>query len=73
MKKIYKCFRCQDEIYFDSNTKSQTGKLIPLDLITNLPHDCSKSIFKVRKNRVSNEIMELEERETERTRRISYD
>jgi len=73
VKKIYKCFRCQEEIYFDNNTKSQTDKPIPLDPITNLPHDCSKSNFKSRKKTVSNEIMELEKREIERIRRISYD
>jgi hypothetical protein len=73
MKKIYMCFRCQEEIYLDPNTKSRTGKPIPLDPITNLPHDCPKKPFFKPRKTVGSEIMELEERESERIQRISYD
>jgi hypothetical protein len=31
---------CGQEIYFDSNNKSQSGKWIPLDKDTGLPHQC---------------------------------
>jgi len=73
VKKIYRCNRCNEEIYFDSNMKSQSDKAIPLDPITKLPHDCSKSTFKPRKKSVANEIMDLEQRENERVTRIKYD
>ena len=31
---------CGQEIYFDANNKSQSGKWIPLDKDTGLPHQC---------------------------------
>lgn len=31
---------CGQEIYFDANTKSQSGKWIPLDKDTGMPHQC---------------------------------
>jgi hypothetical protein len=31
---------CGHDIYFDSNNKSQSGKYIPLDKDTGLPHQC---------------------------------
>jgi hypothetical protein len=31
---------CGQEIYFDPNNKSQSGKFIPLDKDTGLPHQC---------------------------------
>jgi hypothetical protein len=31
---------CGQEIYFDANNKSQSGKYIPLDKDTGLPHQC---------------------------------
>ena len=31
---------CGNEIYFDANNKSQSGKWIPLDKETGLPHQC---------------------------------
>ena len=31
---------CGQEIYFDANNKSQSGKFIPLDKDTGLPHQC---------------------------------
>ncbi|MFL6358753.1 MAG: hypothetical protein ACJ72V_05345, partial [Nitrososphaeraceae archaeon] len=31
---------CGSEIYFDANSKSQSGKFIPLDKYTGLPHQC---------------------------------
>ncbi len=73
MKKSTKpCIKCGEEIYFDDHKKSTNGKWIPIDAVTNEPHDCSKSSFKTRKT-VSDEIIDLEERETERIRRISYE
>ena len=73
MKKIYRCNRCNEEIYFDSDTKSPSGKAIPLDPITNRSHDCSKSAFKPRKKSVADEIVDLEQRENERVGGIKYD
>jgi hypothetical protein len=31
---------CGQEIYFDANSKSQSGKFIPLDRDTGEPHQC---------------------------------
>jgi hypothetical protein len=31
---------CGPEIYFNANNKSQSGKWIPLDKDTGLPHQC---------------------------------
>jgi hypothetical protein len=31
---------CGQEIYFDANSKSQSGKWITLDKDTGLPHQC---------------------------------
>jgi signal recognition particle subunit SEC65 len=31
---------CGQEIYFNANSKSQSGKWIPLDKDTGLPHQC---------------------------------
>jgi hypothetical protein len=33
-------FDCGQEIYFDANNKSQSGKFIPLDKDTGLPRQC---------------------------------
>jgi hypothetical protein len=33
---------CGQEIYFDANNKSQSGKFIPLDKDTGLPHQCQQ-------------------------------
>ena len=40
-KRYLQCSKgCGQEIYFDANNKSQSGKLIPLDKDTGLPHQC---------------------------------
>jgi hypothetical protein len=40
-KQYYQCRKgCGQEIYFDANNKSQSGKWIPLDKDTGLPHQC---------------------------------
>jgi hypothetical protein len=40
-KRYYQCNKgCGQEIYFDANSKSQSGKWIPLDKDTGLPHQC---------------------------------
>ena len=40
-QKRYQCTKgCGQEIYFDANSKSQSGKFIPLDKQTGLPHQC---------------------------------
>jgi hypothetical protein len=31
---------CGQEIYFEANSKSQSGKYIPIDKATGLPHQC---------------------------------
>ena len=33
---------CGQEIYFDANNKSQSGKWIPIDKQTELPHQCQQ-------------------------------
>jgi hypothetical protein len=40
-KRYYQCRKgCGQEIYFDTNNKSQSGKWIPLSKDTGLPHQC---------------------------------
>jgi len=40
-KRYLQCNKgCGQEIYFDANNKSQSGKFIPLDKQTGLPHQC---------------------------------
>jgi hypothetical protein len=40
-RRYYQCNKgCGQEIYFDENNKSQSGKYIPLDKDTGLPHQC---------------------------------
>jgi hypothetical protein len=40
-KRYFQCNKgCGQEIYFDTNNKSQSGKFIPLSKETGLPHQC---------------------------------
>jgi hypothetical protein len=40
-KRYHQCNKgCGQEIYFDASNKSQSGKYIPLDKDTGLPHQC---------------------------------
>jgi transcription initiation factor TFIID subunit TAF12 len=40
-RRYHQCNKgCGQEIYFDVNSKSQSGKFIPLDKETGLPHQC---------------------------------
>jgi hypothetical protein len=40
-RRYYQCNKgCGQEIYFDANSKSQSGKWIPLSKDTGLPHQC---------------------------------
>jgi hypothetical protein len=40
-KRYHQCNKgCGQEIYFDANNKSQSGKWIPLDKQTGQPHQC---------------------------------
>ena len=40
-RRYYQCNKgCGNEIYFDANNKSQSGKFIPLDKDTGQPHQC---------------------------------
>jgi hypothetical protein len=40
-RRYHQCSKgCGQEIYFDANSKSQSGKFIPLDKDTGLPHQC---------------------------------
>ena len=40
-RRYYQCNKgCSQEIYFDANNKSQSGKFIPLSKDTGLPHQC---------------------------------
>jgi hypothetical protein len=42
-RRYYECRKgCGQEIYFDTNIKSQSGKWIPLDKETGKPHQCEK-------------------------------
>ena len=39
--RYHQCIKgCGNEIYFDANNKSQSGKYIPLDKETGQPHQC---------------------------------
>jgi hypothetical protein len=40
-RRYHQCNKgCGQEIYFDANNKSPSGKFIPLDKDTGLPHQC---------------------------------
>jgi len=40
-RRYHQCNKgCGNEIYFDTNNKTQSGKFIPLDKDTGLPHQC---------------------------------
>ena len=40
-KRYLQCSKgCGGEIYFDVNTKTKTGKWIPISKVTGLPHQC---------------------------------
>jgi hypothetical protein len=40
-RRYYQCRKgCGQEIYFDANNKSQSGKWIPIDKDTGQPHQC---------------------------------
>jgi hypothetical protein len=40
-RRYHQCIKgCGNEIYFDVNSKSQSGKWIPLDKDTGQPHQC---------------------------------
>jgi hypothetical protein len=40
-RRYHQCNKgCGQEIYFDANSKSQSGKYIPLDKETGEPHQC---------------------------------
>jgi hypothetical protein len=40
-RRYYSCRKgCGQFIYFDQNERSESGKYIPLDKETGLPHDC---------------------------------
>ena len=40
-RRYHQCRKgCGQEIYFDANNKSHSGKFIPLDKDTGLPHQC---------------------------------
>ena len=40
-RRYHQCNKgCGNEIYFDANSKSQSGKFVPLDKDTGLPHQC---------------------------------
>ena len=42
-QRYFQCNKgCGQEIYFDANNKSQSGKFIPLDKQTGLPHQCQQ-------------------------------
>jgi hypothetical protein len=42
-RRYYQCRKgCGQEIYFDADNKSQSGKFIPLDKDTGLPHQCQQ-------------------------------
>jgi hypothetical protein len=71
-KNTKSCTRCGQEIYFDPNQKSSNGKWIPIDAMTNKPHDCPNSTFKTQKT-IGDEIIDLDQRESERIKRIQYD
>jgi len=40
-----KCYRCNQEIFFDAKWKSKNDKLIPLDPKTKQPHNCPPSKY----------------------------
>ena len=65
------CTKCGEEIYFDPDKKSANDKFIPLDAITNEPHNCQNSDYRSKKS-IGEEILDLEELERERLRKISY-
>lgn len=52
------CNNCHKDIYFDTTKKSKNGKSIPLDVDTDLPHEC-----KNQKGFIGDMVMDLEKKE----------
>lgn len=55
------CSYCGAELYFDKNHRTSSGKFIPMDKLTELPHDCPKKPVQrepqiLKCNRCGNEI-----------------
>jgi hypothetical protein len=43
LRRYHQCNKdCGQEIYFDANNKSRSGKWIPLDIDIGLPHQCTR-------------------------------
>lgn len=54
--------KCDTEIYFDWAVRSPSGKQIPLEVDTGLPHDCPNKKYGDEKF-IGEEIMDLENKE----------
>ena len=52
------CNNCNQDIYFDSDKKSPSGKAIPLDVDTDQPHECKKT-----KDFIGDVVMDLYKKE----------
>ncbi|MGI0102760.1 MAG: hypothetical protein ACREA7_09235 [Nitrosotalea sp.] len=70
-KHTKKCNNCGEEIYFDPNQKSPSGKWIPIDAVTNKPHDCPNSSFRPYKT-MGDEIVAQDRRDDEYLKRTKY-
>lgn len=55
---------CDTEIYFDWGVRGPSGKQIPLEVETGLPHDCPNKKDTGEKF-IGNEIIDLERKESE--------
>jgi hypothetical protein len=39
-RRYHQCRKCGVIIFFDTNVKAKSGKLVPLEKSTGLPHNC---------------------------------
>jgi len=64
---VLECRKCGEPIFFDEKWKSRKGKLIPLQVDSQKPHECPKSNYTEEKS-FAQKLKEQEQRDLDRVR-----